>query len=321
MRHFDIIGDIHGHADRLEKLLELLGYEYRRGCHRHKSRKAVFVGDFIDRGAEHLKTLKIVRAMMTHGAAHAVMGNHEFNAICYHSCDEQGFPLRPHSPKNQQQHQETLDEFARHDPEVWKDYLDWFRTLPLYLEFPGFRVIHACWDQHWIDFLKRREERDEFGRLTNDFLSWASTAGTKHFQAIDILLKGKEIPLPDDHPGIPDKDGHRRKRVRLKWWLEDSEKKQIRTFADITRSSPKNLELLAKIPLSEVLYRRMQSPDETYPSGDIPVFIGHYWLSGTPQPLSHNVASLDYSVAKNGVLAAYRWDGEETLSASKFVCA
>ncbi|MGY8796944.1 MAG: metallophosphoesterase [Woeseiales bacterium] len=48
MAHYDIIGDIHGHAGELRALLEKLGY--RRSGHgfRHDERQVVFVGDFID---------------------------------------------------------------------------------------------------------------------------------------------------------------------------------------------------------------------------------------------------------------------------------
>ena len=46
---------------------------------------------------------------------------------------------------------------------------------------------------------------------------------------------------------------------------------------------------------------------------DPPVFLGHYWLTGAPQPLESNVACLDYSVAKKGSLAAYCWKGEKML--------
>jgi hypothetical protein len=51
-----------------------------------------------------------------------------------------------------------------------------------------------------------------------------------------------------------------------------------------------------------------------------PVFVGHYWLSA-PRPalLAENVACLDYSVAKGGLLCAYRWDGEQKLANEHFV--
>jgi len=51
--------------------------------------------------------------------------------------------------------------------------------------------------------------------------------------------------------------------------------------------------------------------------GGKPVFVGHYWLTGTPELLSNKVACVDYSVAKGGKLVAYRWDGEPTLDERK----
>jgi hypothetical protein len=78
---FDIIGDVHGHALRLEVLLEKMGYHKRPDGWRHPKRTAVFVGDLVDRGPHQLDTLRLVRDMVESGAARAVMGNHEFNAI------------------------------------------------------------------------------------------------------------------------------------------------------------------------------------------------------------------------------------------------
>ena len=42
---YDIVGDIHGHAAKLQRLLRRLGYEHRDGIYRHASRQLVFVGD------------------------------------------------------------------------------------------------------------------------------------------------------------------------------------------------------------------------------------------------------------------------------------
>ena len=46
----DFIGDIHGHADKLEELLLKLGYTKSAGAYSHPQRKVLFVGDYIDRG-------------------------------------------------------------------------------------------------------------------------------------------------------------------------------------------------------------------------------------------------------------------------------
>ncbi|MEO7360976.1 MAG: metallophosphoesterase, partial [Gemmatimonadaceae bacterium] len=103
---YDIIGDIHGHAEALTALLRKLGYRERSGCWRHPDRTAIFVGDFIDRGPGQLDTVTIVRSMVETGSALAVMGNHEFNAIAWNTPDPQcpGEYLRRHNANRQQEH-------------------------------------------------------------------------------------------------------------------------------------------------------------------------------------------------------------------------
>lgn len=85
---FDVIGDVHGHAAELTILLDRMGYEETNGVLRHpEGRRAVFLGDFIDRGPEIRRTLEIVRGMVEAGSALAVMGNHELNALHYTTPD------------------------------------------------------------------------------------------------------------------------------------------------------------------------------------------------------------------------------------------
>ena len=69
---YDIIGDIHGQADKLEALLRTLGYRDTAGAWRHAERQAIFVGDFIDRGPAQVRSVHIVRRMVDAGAALAV---------------------------------------------------------------------------------------------------------------------------------------------------------------------------------------------------------------------------------------------------------
>jgi protein phosphatase len=76
---FDIIGDVHGCCDELESLLQQLGYT-RNGSDAwgHPSgRKAIFVGDLVDRGPRIVDTLKTVMAMSLAGSALCVPGNHD----------------------------------------------------------------------------------------------------------------------------------------------------------------------------------------------------------------------------------------------------
>src|ERR1700757_2969954 len=104
--NYDIIGDLHGHSDKLAALLSKLGYREQAGAWRHPEKTAIFVGDFIDRGPGQLATIDMVRRMVDCGSAQAVLGNHEFNAIAWYTQDpvSEGAHLRVHNSKNRHQH-------------------------------------------------------------------------------------------------------------------------------------------------------------------------------------------------------------------------
>lgn len=85
MSGYDLIGDIHGHANDLIGLLKQLGYSMVGGCYRHPDRQVIFLGDFVDRGCNQQKVLQIVMPMVKKKAALALMGNHEFNALAFHT--------------------------------------------------------------------------------------------------------------------------------------------------------------------------------------------------------------------------------------------
>src|SRR3954447_13531158 len=124
---YDLIGDIHGHADELVQLLETLGYQKKLGAYRHPERKVIFLGDFIDRGPKIRQVLEMVRPMIEEGNALSVMGNHELNALAYHTDDPEspGEFLRPHTDQNTHQHRQTIEQLK---PQELRSYLDWFLT-------------------------------------------------------------------------------------------------------------------------------------------------------------------------------------------------
>ena len=79
---FDIIGDVHGCASELESLLEELGYTHNGTAYAHpEGRKALFVGDIVDRGPRILDSYEIVRAMVEAGSGLCVPGNHDMKLV------------------------------------------------------------------------------------------------------------------------------------------------------------------------------------------------------------------------------------------------
>ena len=55
-------------------------------------------------------------------------------------------------------------------------------------------------------------------------------------------------------------------------------------------------------------------------TGPEPVLFGHYWWrKESAEAINPLATCLDYSVAKGGVLRAYRWDGETEIDETKFV--
>jgi protein phosphatase len=77
---FDIVGDVHGCYDELAALLGELGYavdENGTGAHHPGGRRAVFVGDLVDRGPATPAVLRLVMGMVACGDALCIAGNHE----------------------------------------------------------------------------------------------------------------------------------------------------------------------------------------------------------------------------------------------------
>jgi protein phosphatase len=88
---FDIIGDIHGCFDELEQLLTKMNYQISRTAKTGRDdqfdvippdgRKAVFLGDLVDRGPGTPDVLKLVMSMVANGSALCVPGNHDIKLM------------------------------------------------------------------------------------------------------------------------------------------------------------------------------------------------------------------------------------------------
>lgn len=313
MNVIDVIGDIHGRFDKLEKLMTALGYR-RQGATfvPPRGHEALFLGDLIDPKPGHAlpggvrATLRAVKAMCDLGHGRCLMGNHEFNAVCYHTRDGEDW-LRKHDARNLNAHQGTLDDFPDHqqpDGEWLREWIPWFKTLPFFLDLGSLRAVHACWHPGHLERLAAASLEDP------EFLRAAAVPETPEGEAIETVLKGIELPLPEGH-GFLDHTGTRRSRFRARWWIAPEPGARCRDLvfpaSDEIPLAPLGAEAGPMLP--------------AYPADAPPLFFGHYFKPDTSPlfPELPNLACLDHSAAKDGPLVAYRWRGEGRLRADHLV--
>ena len=295
---YDIIPDIHGQAGKLKSALTSLGYEQKNGAWRHTDpkRTCVFLGDFIDRGPDNEAVIDIVRCMVDAGTAYAIMGNHELNAVHFHTKDPKSDePARAHSAKNLKQHASFLQEFPLEAPKT-TEAISWMMTLPLFIEFDTFRIVHACWNEAVIGELLKVTKN---GRLTDEQFLSAANKKSQLFSLVETTTKGPEATLPDGHL-FHDKEGHGRSEVRLQWWNSAAS-----TWKEIATSVPD----LNQLPDNNLPASIKQS---VYPAKSKPVFFGHYWMTGKPVLQAKNALCLDYSAGRDGPLVSYKFDPKLT---------
>ena len=158
-----------------------------------------------------------------------------------------------------------------------------------------------CWDEREFDTLKT-ERADQ--RLTSDLLRKANIKGSSGVQSYRTLAEVRSLLYPTGMKALPTTatlDGSTSE------WLGGT-----LTPARIERTSGPNA--------PEKTSQTSPPADATYEANETVLFLGHYWLTGDPQPLTANIACTDYSVTlEDGKLVAYRWSGERELSKSNFV--
>ncbi len=141
-------------------------------------------------------------------------------------------------------------------------------------------------------------------RLKQEGMEAAFRKGKVPYDSMETILKGVEVKLPGDKSFL-DKDKNLRRQIRTKWWNPD-----LTTYRS-AYIGPAGVEITDE-PIEG---------HDPIPEPVKPTFIGHYWFNPNDplEPASKLVACVDYSVANNGLLVAYRFDGEQQLSKDKFV--
>ncbi|MBG6180922.1 polynucleotide kinase-phosphatase [Arthrobacter sp. CAN_A1] len=138
---FDAIGDVHGCRSELESLLGKLGYGVIRDvagrpidASHPEGRRAIFLGDLVDRGPDSPGVLRLVMGMVDAGHALAVPGNHEAKLV-----------RALEGKKVQVSHglAETLAQLAQESEEFRREVLRFCRDLVSHLVLDDGRLVVA----------------------------------------------------------------------------------------------------------------------------------------------------------------------------------
>lgn len=138
----DIIGDIHGEIDALRQLLDHLNHDSASG----PPRKLVFIGDLCDRGPDSVAVIQLVRDLVSQGRAYVILGNHEINLLMNDAKDGSGWFF----DERAQSDRVHYAPFARATRDDRPAILEFFSQLPLVLQTPSLRIVHAAWEPRAI---------------------------------------------------------------------------------------------------------------------------------------------------------------------------
>ncbi len=217
----DLIGDVHGEIDALAALLRHLGYS-ADGRHA-EGRRLVFVGDLVDRGPDSPAVLEQVRRLVENHSAQCVLGNHELNILIGNRKPDNIWFFHHELPAG---HPAAARPQVRIEARARRTILDFFASLPLALERPDVRIVHACWDDAAIAIARRATRTD---KLHNASQAWIEDA-IHHRGLSDPLAK---LARQNDNPvklltsgpeTLADKPfeamGQMRHERRVAWWRE-----------------------------------------------------------------------------------------------------
>ncbi|NBP50078.1 MAG: metallophosphoesterase [Actinobacteria bacterium] len=261
--------------------------------------------------------------MVDAGTALIVMGNHEYNAIAWATLRPDGTDhlrtrLGSKGAKNRKQHAAFLEAVGE-DTALHDEWVDWFRTMPLWLDLDGLRVVHACWHEPSMDVLRPFAVRDDGSWCLDDGAMVAtSNKDLEAYAALECLLKGPEVRLPNGLAYL-DKELHRRDKARIAWWLPDTSTYRLAALIP-SRSTTPDGDDFPELPDTVVSDGDTSIwPVPSY-RDDVPVVVGHYWSTRDDQIRDARMVCVDLSAAKDlNPLAAYRWSGETAIDGANLV--
>jgi hypothetical protein len=276
----DIVGDVHGEIDALESLLAKLGND--------PDRTLVFVGDLVDRGPDSPAVLRRVRDLCDDGRAVCIAGNHELNAL--RDDPEKRRPGEGWWYGRDEHGARRVDAGEKE-----REFLPFLDGLPLALERPGLRVVHACWHES-IESLRDEPSvlqsfRDHEAKLAPELedlkqRAWRAFEAAG-YTARDLYRKGPRLDLIPDLALL---DERKQMGNPVKIATSGMERRVTRPF----RASGK-WRMVERVPWWGEF------------AGEPPVVVGHYWRRQDPtRPASDEKLEADVF----GDLRAHEWLGD-----------
>ncbi len=172
MKEYFILSDIHSHYDLLINALSKSNFDTE-----NKNHILLIAGDVLDRGKQGNDVIRFLEPLIIKGRVLGVLGNHDEFLLDVVSdtfditkvqwnCDKNGFKETLKlgaDPKNKVIiKRETILMIGNNLNQKYPVFLQWLRTLPIYLEFPHYVIVHG-----FIDF-----SIDDWRNTTKRYAVW-----------------------------------------------------------------------------------------------------------------------------------------------------
>lgn len=314
-----MIGDIHGELLALDRLLARLGCDPDAGV---AERPLVFVGDLVDRGPDSPGVVRRVRQLVDAGVAWSVAGNHELNLLQQDHKEGNGwfFGHDDAYPWRHDGHVEhrPFPSVEVMDPVERQELAGFLASLPLALERPDLRVVHACWDAAALGQLPVTGDVAPLAEDFQDALRRGLHDGGHLRLAERERQRFRDLRDPETRPD-----------VHLPGMLALSLAEQAGNPIKVLTSGTEEAIDIANTFYVGGKWRVVQRSRwwERY-TDDAAVVVGHYWRRrGEPDPGKHdlwdsvppagwagprgNVFCVDYSVGRRFL---ERWQGRRSFA-------
>lgn len=283
-----IIGDIHGEIDALHALLDQLASRFS------PRRKLVFIGDLCDRGPDSVGVIEHVQKLIQNDQAWAILGNHEINLLANDAKDGSGWYFDERDAADQP----FYAPYTRATPFQRRAIRNFFAELPLALQSPTLRIVHATWDSpsiRQIADIKQNDLLQAMAHWKEEIESTAAQSGLHERYQEEKRRWAKELEDPDHPPpylhGVADYEALEQVINPIKRLTSGVEARSAQPFYSGNRWR----------------YSDRTAWWNEY-TEDIPVVIGHYWRMFD---LPSQTKASRYSMLFNGV-SPTAWHGRKS---------